>query len=184
MADREHDVADDGMRDGLTGLGNRRRLDQDLSDALSSARDAERRTGIVMLEVDHFTTYGDTNGPAAADELLRFVAEVLRSNVRDRDVVYRYGGEEFCVLLPDTTDQEARTVAERLRAAVEETPFAGEERQPGGKVTVSVGLALTDGGDAGEAIRSADGALTEAKDGGRNRVVVVLGPDGPGLLLS
>jgi diguanylate cyclase (GGDEF)-like protein len=177
-----HDgVAEQAMRDGLTGLANRRRLDRDLPDALAGG---DRTIGIVMIDVDHFKTYNDTHGHAAGDEALRSVAEILSVNVRDGDVVYRYGGEEFCVLLPDTTDEEACAVAERLRAAVEAAPFAGEERQPGGKVTISVGLALTEGGDPDAALRSADGALYEAKHGGRNRVVVVLGPDGPGLLLS
>ena len=137
-----------------------------------------------MIGVDHFETYHDTHGHAAGDEALRIVAEVLRANVRDGDIVYRYGGEEFCVLLPDTTDDEARAVAERVRAAVEEAPFEGEELQPGGRVTISVGLALTEGGNPAAALETADGALDDAKHGGRNRVVVVLGPEGPGLLLS
>ncbi|MEX0983659.1 MAG: GGDEF domain-containing protein [Actinomycetota bacterium] len=172
------------MRDDLTGLADRRRLDLDLPDALSHAAAAERTVGIVMIDVDHFDTYRGAHGDVAGDIALRLVADLLRANVRDGDVVYRYGEEEFCALLGDTTDQEAREIAERLRAAVEEAPFEGEERQPGGRVTISVGLALTEGGEPGAALERADGALHEAQHEGHNRVVVVLGPDGPGLLLS
>ena len=159
---------------------DRRRLDDDLPAAIASGR----RTAVVRVDVDHLETYRQAHGADAVDQLLELVSAILGSHVRDGDVVYGYDDDDFCVLVPDTTDQEARTIAERLRAAVEAERFPGEDALPGGRITISLGLALTHGGDANDVLRSADGALDEAKQAGRNRVVVVLGPEGPGLLLS
>ena len=103
------------MVDGLTSLGNRRRLDGDLETTLA---DSDRHGGPVafaMIDVDHFKNYNDTHGHAAGDAALRTVAQVIASCVRSGDVVYRYGGEEFSVLLPGTTTQEALAVTERIR---------------------------------------------------------------------
>ena len=105
-------------------------------------------------------------------EVLRRVAEAIAEHVRDTDVVYRYGGEEFSMLLPGASPEEAAVVAERVRAAVEETSFPGEELQPGGKLTVSVGVATLETGSAHDLKERADAALYEAKERGRNRVVL------------
>jgi len=178
------DQHEEDLRDEVTGLGDRRRLDRDLPDALRRAQASARAVGILKVDVDHFVTYVGEHGDDAGDEVLRLVAEILRANVREGDVVYRFGAEEFCILLPDTTDSEGRAVSERLRAAVERAPLPGEERLPAGRLTISLGLLLTDRTDPGEAMRTAEGALREARDTGRNRVVVILDPDDPTLLLS
>ncbi|MGI9606808.1 MAG: diguanylate cyclase domain-containing protein, partial [Acidimicrobiales bacterium] len=151
----------------MTGLKNRRRLDQDLADLGTDGQMA-----YVMLDVDHFKNFNDINGHAAGDEALRRVAGALSASVRPGDVVYRYGGEEFCVLLPGATTAEARDVAERARLAVESADIPGAENQPGGVVTVSIGVADTATASADDLVERADAALYEAKRGGRNRVCV------------
>ena len=159
--------------DGLTRLHNRRRLDRDLPDALETARATNTSLWFAMLDVDHFKTYNDTHGHGAGDAALQQVAEAIRSNVREQDIVYRYGGEEFSVLLPGTDAVEAGAVAERVRAAIEAATFEGEAQQPDGRVTVSVGMAEATGDDLPETLRHrADAALYAAKHAGRNQVNV------------
>lgn len=169
-------VTEQSMTDALTNLANRRRLDRDLGDALAT------RGGTVafaMVDIDHFKTYNDTNGHPAGDDVLRLVAQLLQANVRPNDVVYRYGGEEFCVLLPDTSTDEASMVAERLRRAVHDVNFPGGDTQPEGRLTISVGVALAEQPDAADLKHRADGALYEAKRAGRDRVVVAPDPTAP-----
>jgi len=173
-AGRHDDVAELSLTDGLTELGNRRRLDRDLVSALGVGAGT---VGFVMVDIDHFKRFNDTHGHVAGDEVLRQVARVLRANVRDGDVVYRYGGEEFCVLLPDATPAEAAEVSERLRHAVESHEFAGGATQPGGRLTISVGTTVATRTDPTEVKERADHALYEAKHRGRNQVVVDGGDD-------
>jgi diguanylate cyclase (GGDEF)-like protein len=175
-ANRHGDVTALSRLDALTGLGNRRRLDEDLA-ATWASLDPERRRGsaVVMVDVDHFKHFNDRNGHAAGDEALRAVAGALRAGVRDHDRVYRYGGEEFTVLLADVDRDAAERIAERIRVGVAQSEVAGRAAQPGGALTVSVGVALVAGLDAVESLRLADLALYEAKAAGRNRVVVVDG---------
>lgn len=156
----------------LTGLKNRRRLDRDLGDLADQLYpgDRHRTTAYLMVDVDHFKTFNDTNGHAAGDDALRAVARVLRDNVRPRDLVYRYGGEEFAVLLPETTAVEAAEIAERLRAAVEQVAVPGVQHQPMGRLTISIGAADTDDGGVDDLVERADAALYAAKHGGRNQV--------------
>ncbi|MEO1060667.1 MAG: GGDEF domain-containing protein [Actinomycetota bacterium] len=160
--------------DPLTDVFNRRRLDRDLGDlhAETSA------TSLLMVDVDHFKTWNDHHGHRAGDQALRQVASAIRRAVRPSDVVYRYGGEEFTVLLPETSAAEAAIVAERLRRAVAAVALRvdGEEI---GTVTVSVGLADTDQGSAETLAERADAALYDAKRSGRDQVVVA-GTSGAG----
>jgi len=168
---RHDDVSAQSLTDGLTSLANRRRLDRDLPRALSAGKLA---VGLIMIDVDHFKTFNDTHGHPAGDAALCALADVLRANVREGDVVYRYGGEEFCVLVPNTDLAEATEVAERLRAAVAATDFVGGEQQPGGRVTISLGLAMANQPDPEQLAGEADAALYQAKRAGRNRLVVHL----------
>lgn len=151
-------------QDGLTGVANRRHFDHTLE--LEWRRGA--RTGaplsLLMVDIDHFKAWNDAHGHQSGDDLLRRVAQALEDSVhRAADLVARYGGEEFVVLLPETTEEHARTIAESLRARLEEL------------VTVSIGVATAvaprDGTGWEELVRRADGALYEAKRMGRNRVV-------------
>lgn len=169
--DRLGSVARLALVDELTKLGNRRRLDHDLDETVRAAVQDGTPVAFAMLDVDHFKVFNDTHGHTAGDRALQTVAEVIALNVREGDVVYRYGGEEFSILLPNATPDEAAQVAERVREAVEATRIDGEETQPGGTLTVSVGVSfLPAPGPAAMADR-ADQALYEAKQAGRNRVV-------------
>jgi diguanylate cyclase (GGDEF)-like protein len=153
------------VRDGLTGLYNRRHF-ADLAAGLSG----DRPTAAVMVDIDHFKSINDTHGHPVGDDVIREVAARLSTVLRAGDVICRYGGEEFAVLLPDTDDEQAVLVAGRLHATVGAVPVP--TRVGPLPVTVSVGLALPRREiEAFAALGLADGALYEAKRGGRNRVV-------------
>ena len=154
-------------RDGLTNLHNRRRLDQDLAATVD-----DQAIGFAMIDVDFFKKFNDTYGHSAGDEALRLVATAIADNVRADDRVYRYGGEEFSVLLHHCTIEEALVVLERVRQAVEEIVMPEIEPSGPAGITISVGLATADSGPADALTRTADAALYEAKDTGRNRIVV------------
>ena len=167
--------------DPLTGVANRLRLDEDLE--IVARRDADRDRGAaLMIDIDRFKAFNDTHGHVAGDRILREVACVLAAQSRPSDRVYRFGGEEFLVLLPGATIIEALAVAERLRAAVEALAILTE--QPGRPdddevVTISVGVAPMHLGDPSTApgaadgwLQAADAAMYESKVNGRNRVTV------------
>lgn len=161
-------------RDKLTGLRNRAGLDRVIRYLDGGREDRPRRRyGLIMLDVDLFKDYNDTYGHLAGDQLLRELGEVIISNVRVRDRVVRYGGEEFLVVLEALYAPEAVAAAEKLRAAIAAHRF----RLPGGKeasrVTASLGVALypQDGGNYRQVVNQADQRLYQAKARGRNRVV-------------
>ncbi len=153
----------------LTGLGNRRRLDDDL--ARACAPGTPQPVGLAMIDVDHFKSYNDANGHPAGDDVLRRVAALAAANVREQDVVYRFGGEELCVILPGAGLEEVARVTERIRSAVAEHDFVGGASQPGGRVTVSAGVACDEEPGATVLMAAADAALYRAKREGRDRVV-------------
>ncbi|MGE0305719.1 MAG: diguanylate cyclase [Acidimicrobiia bacterium] len=177
QAHRHESLSKLTVTDALTSLANRRRLDDDLA-----LIDRSAMTAFVMLDIDHFKAFNDAHGHPAGDALLRQVAEVLASSVRPGDVVYRYGGEEFAVLLPGASAREASSVAERLVAAVRSTMFEHGDTQPLGRVTISAGVAGEAHVDGTVLRERADQALYEAKRSGRDRVVVAPwgGPPGSG----
>lgn len=153
--------------DSLTGLSNRRILTQRLSEELLRAQRQSHSFTVLMLDVDHFKKYNDAYGHPAGDEVLKKVANILRTCTRAGDCTARYGGEEFAVLLSGKSGDTALQLAERIRTRVEAEDFVG------GKVTISGGIAeFPHHGHTAEAvISSADEALYEAKREGRNRVV-------------
>jgi len=164
-AAREHgDVATLATIDPLTGLHNKRRLEHDLGAALEHGQRAQRPTALMMIDVDHFKRFNDTYGHPEGDRALRRIAAVVRACVREPDTVYRYGGEELCVLLPGAQLLDALTVAERIRASV------AHDDDADGQTTVSIGVAHTLDGNHASLLQRADEALYAAKRGGRNRV--------------
>ncbi len=156
------------MCDGLTGVGNRRRLDRDL---VIEAGSAETPVAVIKIDVDHFQRINDEYGREAGDEVLRQLADVLRAECRTGDVVYRYEDEEFCILLAGTTTAEAGDVAERMRFGVSRMALAVSE-----PLTVSIGVALGKGEHVAETMVRADEALTKSKVGGRDRVTLAAQP--------
>lgn len=162
------------ITDELTGLYNHRFFQETLR--FESMR-TDRKGGplsLLMIDVDYFKKFNDTNGHPAGDKLLRSLAQLYQSQLRSIDIVARYGGEEFAIVLLDTNKSEAAQVAEKLRAAVAAQSFPGGETQPGGKISVSIGVATLplDAQSAPELVVIADQALYRAKHSGRNKVCV------------
>lgn len=160
------------VTDPLTGIPNRRHLFQQLEAEIVRAGRFGTQLSLLMIDIDHFKHLNDTAGHSAGDDVLKQVSAILRGTVRKVDTVARYGGEEFVVLLPQVARAEALEVAEKLRKGVEEAPLEQAKAQPGGKVTISVGVANLPG-DATERAKlvdCADSALYASKRGGRNRV--------------
>lgn len=163
-------------RDALTGLPNRRAFTRALRREADRAQRAGRGMGLAVLDVDRFKRINDSLGHPAGDAVLREVAERLCSALRDTDLVARWGGEEFALLLPDLgadAEGEARVVAERARAAVAARPILAGAGHPGLVVTLSAGVAVgpVPGHGSAALLEAADRALLAAKQAGRNRLV-------------
>jgi diguanylate cyclase (GGDEF)-like protein len=160
------------VTDHLTGLYNHRFLRNRLEEELNRSTRHGLNLSIVFIDIDFFKIYNDFCGHLAGDAALRKTADILRAIVRDMDIVVRYGGEEFCIVLPDTSKEEAVVVAERIRQEIEKEKFPNEENLPLGRLTASVGIASfpEDGHTFTTLVHSADLALYSAKANGRNRV--------------
>lgn len=160
------------ITDALTGAFNRRHLMNRLEMEVLRATRFGHTMGVVMIDVDHFKLFNDANGHPAGDEVLRRASALFKAQLRKLDVLARYGGEEFFVILPQSSKAEALEVAEKLRKAVERTAFPHGETQPGGKVTISVGVASfpEDARSLEGLVDAVDSALYASKRGGRNKV--------------
>ena len=155
--------------DALTGLYNRRAFDDELHRRLAEWQRRKIVFSLLMIDVDHFKKFNDQHGHQAGDEVLRGVAQVLRNTMREMDLVTRYGGEEFALILPVTNLSEALSAAERARAAIAQSQFTFESTQL--SVQVSVGAAQVLGtDDQAGLVKRADAALYASKSGGRNCV--------------
>jgi diguanylate cyclase (GGDEF)-like protein len=165
--------------DGLTGLLNKTNVYKRLRDLISEDNPQLARVSVFLLDIDHFKQYNDTNGHLDGDELLKRMGALLRENSRENEVVGRYGGEEFLVVMPGTPKDTAVNVAERIRTLVEGMPFERTDGQPARRVTISGGVATWpgDGDDVDSLLRNADAALYEAKRAGRNRVLAFSQPE-------
>lgn len=165
------------ITDPLTGLHNRRYMEARLSEELNRSKRYEFPMSFMMIDIDDFKHYNDRNGHQAGDRALEITAQCLRSTLRKADVASRYGGEEFSILLPQTTLQEAGAIADRLRRQVMATQYPHGDSQPMGAVTISIGLSsLSPAIDTVEAIiRAADRALYHAKSHGKNRAYAYQG---------
>jgi len=157
--------------DPLTGLFNRRYLEEALETEVRRAGRYALPLSLNMLDIDHFKGFNDTFGHTRGDEVLRAVSQRLREQTRNADIVTRYGGEEFVVILPMTTKPHARLVAEKLRAAIAAAVIA-DAGPDGARITISVGVSTfpEDSSTATGLLQAADAALYAAKDRGRNRV--------------
>lgn len=163
------------MTDPLTGLYNRRYLDQHLESAIQRNRSANKPLSLIIIDIDHFKPVNDTHGHAAGDRILQQFAERIERNVRAFDLASRFGGEEFVVVLPEADPGLAERVAERLCIAVAEAPFDTGEAVGAIDLTCSIGVAtLLPGEERLDLLKRADHALYEAKNSGRNRVVAAV----------
>lgn len=158
--------------DGLTGIFNKAALLVKLSEAVFDARNNGGMVSIFLFDIDNFKNYNDQNGHLVGDRLLRLLAKLVRDSVRADDYFGRFGGEEFVLVMAGRTGSQAMSAAEVIRQRIEEYPFEGEATQPGGRVTVSGGVASFpgDADDSVELLKNADTALYKAKNSGRNRV--------------
>ncbi len=160
--------------DPLTSCYNRRKLMEDLEHEINRCKRYGRRFSILMIDIDWFKNYNDFHGHLKGDELLKIISSLLIRNVRGADSVYRYGGEEFLILLPELGKRDAFIVGEKLRKIIENWTFEGESRsQPNKSITISVGVAtFPDDGITKEGLlQVCDSALYRAKDTGKNRVI-------------
>jgi len=169
-------LAEVSARDALTGLYNRWFVIEKIESEINRSLRHGSSMALLMIDLDHFKDVNDTYGHTAGDEVLRDVARVLKESCRVYDVPGRYGGEEFCVVLPETTLHSTPTVAERIRQRLEQNA-----REIGGAsviVTASIGIAGVEGDGTdpvlspGMLIERADRALYSAKNHGRNCVAV------------
>lgn len=160
------------ITDPLTGLLNRRYLEERLTDELNRSQRYDYSMSCLMIDIDDFKSYNDRNGHQAGDLALKITAHALKAALRSADVACRYGGEEFCILLPQTSLSEAGVIAERMRQRVAEKDYPYGKSQPLGTVTVSIGISTfakhIDTAD--KVIAAADRALYNAKAQGKNRI--------------
>jgi diguanylate cyclase (GGDEF)-like protein len=160
------------ITDPLTGLLNRRYLEERLTEELNRSQRYNYNMSCLMIDIDDFKSYNDRNGHQAGDVALRTTAHALKATLRSADVACRYGGEEFCILLPQTSLSEAGVIAERMRQRVAETDYPRGKSQPLGNVTVSIGISTfaRQIDTAEKIIAAADRALYSAKHLGKNRI--------------
>lgn len=159
--------------DDLTGVLNRRTILANLDAEFQRSRRYDRALSFFMMDLDDFKSVNDTYGHAAGDSVLNGIVECLRSSLRTTDVLGRYGGEEFCVILPETTILRAVQVAERVRDSVEHSSFNLDGQSI--FLTLSIGVSTLRNPmhtKADDLIKEADSALYEAKRSGKNRVVI------------
>ncbi len=161
------------LTDGLTGLYNRRYFSVHLDGLLARVREGAMGPALLMFDIDLFKRVNDSHGHAAGDLVLREVTARISRHVRSFDLFARYGGEEFVVVLPETPQRVAETVAERLRVVMAEEPIRIGDPEIELQVTISIGLAVTEDSreTATSLLRRADEALYAAKAAGRNRVI-------------
>ena len=154
--------------DGLTGVNNKRYLMESLEREIPRARRHERPLSLIMFDIDHFKQINDTFGHLAGDYVLKELATMVKTRLRPDDMLGRYGGEEFMVVLPETPLVGGHKISEELRQLTEDHRFTFEGEDI--RVTVSLGVAqLQEGWDVLTFVKSADEKLYEAKRGGRNR---------------
>jgi diguanylate cyclase (GGDEF)-like protein len=161
------------ITDPLTSLTNRRYLEERLMEELNRSRRYDYPMSFLMIDIDDFKAYNDKNGHPAGDLALQITAHCLKSALRSADVASRYGGEEFCILLPQTAIAEAGTIADRIRQRVSTADFPHGKTQPLGRVTVSIGVSTFSSlvNTSENIIAAADRALYQAKHMGKDRVV-------------
>lgn len=167
-------VREEAMTDALTGIANRKRFDESMRKARRDAEIKSESFSLVMCDIDHFKRFNDTWGHQTGDQIIRFVAACLSRFSKSHFVVARYGGEEFAVVMPGTGVDEARIVAEKVRATVESKRLLRKSTNEDlGNITVSLGVSQFRPGESVEGlIERCDTNLYKSKQTGRNRVTV------------
>jgi diguanylate cyclase (GGDEF)-like protein len=155
--------------DGLTGIFNRRYFETRIAEEIERASRYQHAMSVIMFDIDHFKRLNDEFGHLLGDDVLRHVSNLFGQNIRKADVACRYGGEEFAIIVPETTGDDAFSVADKLRRVIAQTAFPGVPRP----VTVTAGVASypANGTSRDELVKAADEALYAGKQAGRNTVV-------------
>ncbi|AWU93281.1 GGDEF domain-containing protein [Azospirillum ramasamyi] len=163
----------EALTDGLTGIGNRKAFDLMLQEAMEASLRDEQPLSLLMIDIDHFKAFNDTHGHLVGDHVLKLVARMLTECIKGRDTAVRYGGEEFAIILPRTSLENATKLAEQVRTFVGARQIVNKARNANyGTVALSVGVTQFRPGEQAMAlVRRADQALYAAKRGGRNRVM-------------
>jgi len=167
------------ITDGLTRLYNSRSFYSQLELEVDRFNRYQHPLTLLLLDIDHFKDYNDKYGHLEGDKVLVRFSQIIRTCLRTNDSAYRYGGEEFTVILPETAGEEARTVAQRIRAALEAEPFSPED---GEEVTVTISIGLTEYHAKEELstfIQRADQAMYRSKRSGRNKVSMLYAEESP-----
>ena len=163
---------EEALTDGLTGIGNRKFLDIRLRDEIMLAKESGEALSVILSDIDHFKKFNDTYGHSIGDEVLKLAASVLKDNVKGQDTPTRYGGEEFCIVLPQTTLTNAAKLADKLRTTLAKRGLSNKKTgESYGRITMSLGVAMHKPGESIDIfLNRADKALYRAKENGRNRV--------------
>jgi diguanylate cyclase (GGDEF)-like protein/putative nucleotidyltransferase with HDIG domain len=158
--------------DGLTGLYNHRYFYDSLNEKIAESNHNKKPLSLLFIDIDYFKYYNDFNGHQKGDEVLKIMGEILRKFARKKDIVSRYGGEEFAIILPETTEEDAILFAEKLRFEIQEQSFHGQEYLPNENLTISLGVSVypDKAKTEVELIKYADEALYRAKFLRKNRV--------------
>jgi diguanylate cyclase (GGDEF)-like protein len=166
------------IRDGLTGLFNHRYAKERLDEEFDRSMRFGRELAVLFMDLDHFKFFNDTHGHQAGDEILQILAGLMMKNVRESDTLARWGGEEFIVIAPETSEEEGGVLAEKIRKAVAQHAFPHADKQPLGMVSLSIGMSSRSEQteNAEKLLRFADDAVYAAKDSGRNRTIYCKGP--------
>ena len=170
---KEEELFTQASTDPLTGLFNRRQFELMANAQVALANRHKTAYCVIMLDIDHFKKVNDTHGHDTGDEVLKYIALVLKTSLRESDILARYGGEEFILFLPHTSPTEGYHVAERLRLSVEQSNiFSGDKVL---NVTISLGLSASMNANLNLVIKEADTALYESKTSGRNKTTLYTG---------
>lgn len=167
-----HQTREQSITDELTKVFNRRYFNQRFEREMQRAQRYQRSLSLIMLDIDHFKIFNDTHGHLWGDAVLKQVAQTLEASLRKADILARFGGEEFVILLPEIDRAHGQQVAEKLRHAIAAMTFPKAKTQPFGRITASLGLASfpEDAAEADDLIHVADQGLYLAKARGRNQV--------------
>lgn len=162
------------LSDVLTGLANRKGLLKAFEEVLLQSKKTNASISLLMLDIDHFKKVNDTHGHLVGDKVIKFISDTLTSQIKGQDTASRFGGEEFVVLLPDTTLHNAYIIAESIRTKIEKARLRrSNNQQPLGQITISIGITHYLKDESVESfIDRADAALYESKKNGRNRVTI------------
>jgi diguanylate cyclase (GGDEF)-like protein len=174
-ASQFQEVRSSAHHDGLTRLLNKKFFMEQLGYAINQAEINHTPLAVFLFDIDHFKFYNDNNGHLAGDEVLKAFGQILRDNTQKGFHLGRYGGEEFVIAMPNVGEEAGLAAAEKIRLAVEQYYFHNQDKQPGGNLTISGGIAVfpVHGRSSTDLINHADKALYRAKSDGRNRIEVL-----------